>query len=111
MKNELHRVGLLGSYAGINMTAISSAKKVQGQLLVPDKRIFGVSGIVGNLDMKGEIHVYEDEDNHNERIHLMFKDFTYVQRRHPRKYVQDRSCVTLYSMRCPGYNAGAATQD
>lgn len=77
MKNELHRVGLLGSYAGINMTAISSAKKVQGQLLVPDKRIFGVSGIVGNLDMKGEIHVYEDEDNHNERIHLMFKDFTY----------------------------------
>nr|DAG64132.1 MAG TPA: hypothetical protein [Caudoviricetes sp.] len=27
--------------------------------------------------MKGEIHTYQDEDNQNERVHLMVKDFTF----------------------------------
>lgn len=27
--------------------------------------------------MKGDIHVYQDEDNNKEKIHIMVKDFTY----------------------------------
>lgn len=39
--------------------------------------MFGFAGKIGSLDMKGEIHTYQDEDNQHERIHLMVKDFTY----------------------------------
>lgn len=77
MKDEVHRTGRLGVYDGISMIPVSSAKKVNKGLLLPDKRIFGVAGKVGSLNMKGEINVYEDMDNNNERVHLLFKDFTY----------------------------------
>lgn len=76
MKDEIYRQGLLGYYGGIPMKAISSAHKVQGQLMVPDKRIFGVAKPIGRLDMKGEIHTYQDEENASERIQLYWKDFT-----------------------------------
>ena len=29
------------------------------------------------LDMKGEIHTYQDMNNQGEKVHLMLKDFTY----------------------------------
>lgn len=36
-----------------------------------------MAGKLGNLDMKGEIHTYQDMNNQSEKIHLMLKDFTY----------------------------------
>ena len=45
--------------------------------MIQDKRIFGCAGSIGNLDMKGEIHTYQDMNNQSEKIHLMLKDFTY----------------------------------
>lgn len=78
MKNDFNRYGLVQNYDGIAITGISSAKKLgDGSLLIPDKRVFGIAGKIGNLDMKGEIHTYQDEDNNHERIHLMVKDFTF----------------------------------
>lgn len=78
MKNEVHRTGRLGTYDGVAMTPISSAKKLgDGALLVPDHRIFGIAGKIGSLNMKGDINVYEDMDNNKEVVHLMFKNFTY----------------------------------
>ena len=78
MKNDFNRYGLVDFYGGVRVAGISGANKVAGkQLLIPDKRIFGVAGKIGNLDMKGEVHVYEDTDNQREQIHLMVKDFTY----------------------------------
>lgn len=78
MKDDFNRYGFVKTYDGIAITGISSAKKLgDGSLLIPDKKIFGIAGKIGNLDMKGEIHTYQDEDNNNERVHLMVKDFTY----------------------------------
>ena len=77
MKNEVHRNGFLGSYDGCGMIPINSTKKVGTNLLVPDKRMFGIAGHIGALDMKGDVHVYQDEDNNKEKIHIMIKDFTY----------------------------------
>lgn len=78
MKDEFNRYGLVQLYDGVRIAAISSARKTgQGELLIPDKRIFGIAGQIGTLDMKGEIHTYEDMDNNHERIHLMIKDFTF----------------------------------
>ena len=66
------------TYDGVAITGISSAKKLgDGSLLIPDKRIFGIAGKLGTLDMKGETHTYEDYDNNNEKVHLMLKDFSY----------------------------------
>ena len=78
MKDDFNRYGLVKTYDGVAITGISSAKKLgDGSLLIPDKRIFGIAGKIGELDMKGEIHTYQDEDNQNERVHLMLKDFTF----------------------------------
>lgn len=77
-KDEFNRYGLVKTYDGVAITGISSAKKLgDGSLLIPDKRIYGIAGKIGRLDMKGETHTYEDHDNNNEKIHLMVKDFTF----------------------------------
>ena len=78
MKDNFNRYGLVQTYDGVAITAISSAKKLgDGSLLIPDKRIYGIAGVIGSLDQKGEIHTYEDHDNNAERIHLMVKDFSF----------------------------------
>lgn len=78
MKNEVHRTGRLGMYDGCDLVPISSAKKLgNGEGLILDKRIFGIAGKIGTLNKKGEIVTYQEEDNHKEVIHLMFKHFTF----------------------------------
>ena len=78
MKNDFNRYGLVKTYDGIGVASISGAKKTgNGNLLIPNKRIYGIAGKFGNLDMKGEIHTYQDMNNQAEKIHLMLKDFTY----------------------------------
>lgn len=79
MKNDFNRYGLVKSYDGVAITGISSAKKLgDGSMLLPDKKIFGIAGTIGELDMKGETHTYQDNDNNNERVHLMVKDYTFT---------------------------------
>lgn len=78
MLNEIHRTGRLGMYDGVSMYPISGAKKLgNGNLLLQDKRIFGVAGKIGTLQMKGDVNVYQDMNNNAETVHLMFKNFTY----------------------------------
>ena len=78
MKDEINRYGRLGTYGGAVLSAIPTAKKMaDGSLAIPDKRIFGVAGKIGTLDMKGEVHTYETMDNNSEMVHLSIKDFTY----------------------------------
>lgn len=78
MKDEFNRYGLVKTYDGIGVAGISGAKKTgNGSLLLPDRRIYGVANKIGTLDMKGEIHTYQDMNNQNEKVHIMLKDFTY----------------------------------
>ena len=78
MKDEFNRYGLVNFIDGVRVASISGAKKTaKDQLLLPDNRIFGVAGKIGGLDMKGEIHTYENMDNYNEKVILQLKDFTY----------------------------------
>jgi len=78
MKNDFNRYGLATSYDGIGIAGISGAKKLgNGNLLLPDRRIYGIADKIGSLDMKGETHTYQDMNNQEEKIHLMLKDFTY----------------------------------
>lgn len=78
MKNDFNRYGLVKTYDSIGIAAISGARRQgNGNLLIPNGRIFGISDKIGKLDMKGEIHTYQDMNNQNEQVHLMLKDFTY----------------------------------
>ena len=78
MKDEFNRYGLVNFIDGVRIASISGAKKTgKGQLMLPDLRIFGVAGKIGALDMKGELHTYEDMDNSNEKVIIRVKDFTY----------------------------------
>lgn len=79
MKEEYNRYGLVKFYDGVKFAGISGYKKTgKGQLLIPDKRLFGCAGKIGGLDMKGEIHTYEDFDNSNDKVIIRVKDFTYT---------------------------------
>lgn len=78
MKNDFNRYGLVNVYGGMSIATIAAAhKQGNGQLLIPDKRIFGVAGKIGTLDMKGDLHVYETMDNNKESVNIKVADFTY----------------------------------
>jgi len=78
MKDEVHRTGVLKLYDGNTMVGITAAKKqANGELLIPDKRIFGIAGKVGSLDMKGDVYTYETEENQKEVIDLKITGFTF----------------------------------
>lgn len=78
MKDEFNRYGLVNFFDGIKIAGISSAKKQgDGTLLIPDKRIFGIASKIGNIDMKGDLHVYETMDNNSESVKIKIADFTY----------------------------------
>ncbi|MEG1563301.1 MAG: hypothetical protein RR365_06195 [Bacteroides sp.] len=78
MKNEVHRTGRLGTYDGVSLTPISSAKKLGDDTkLLKDKRMYGVAGKLGVINMKGEVKTYQIEDPNKEVFHIMFKDFTF----------------------------------
>ena len=78
MLNEIHRTGRLGVYDGVSLYPMSAAKKqASGELLIPDKKLFGIAGRVGALDMKGEVRTYETENNNKETIDLKITGFSY----------------------------------
>ncbi|GAA4880591.1 hypothetical protein GCM10023310_71010 [Paenibacillus vulneris] len=81
MKNELNRVGRLALFDGVALSSIPTAKKTaKGHTLVPDKRIFGIAGVIGDAQMRGEMRLYETYDNNAEKVDLKFTgyDFDYA---------------------------------
>lgn len=81
MKNELNRVGRLAMFDGVALSSVPTAKKTaKGQALLPDKRIFGIAGKIGEADLRGEMRMYETYDHNAEKVSLKFTgyDFDYV---------------------------------
>lgn len=81
LKNELNRVGRLAMFDGVALSSIPTAKKTaKGQTLIPDKRIFGIAGKIGEADIRGEMRMYETYDHNAEKVSLKFTgyDFDYV---------------------------------
>lgn len=77
-KDNFNKYGLVNYYGGMAIGSISSAKKTAtGALLVPDKRVFAVSGKIGQLDTRGDVRVYQTMDNNKEKIDLKITGFEY----------------------------------
>jgi hypothetical protein len=93
MKNEFNRLGKVGLYSGVRVEDVPTARKTaNGKFLIPEKRIFGIAGKIGDMDMKGELRYYETPDHDAEKIRLKFTGFdvTYVI-----YYLQKMARITL----------------
>lgn len=78
MKDDYNRYGLVKEYGGCLIGGFSGARKAaDGELLVPNLRIFGISGTIGTLCDRGELRVYETLDNNKERVSLKFTGYEY----------------------------------
>lgn len=78
MKDKYNRYGLVDFYNGVRIGQISGAKRTgDDQLLLPDKRIFGIAGKIGNLDMRGQLRVYETFDHKRETVELKITGFEF----------------------------------
>lgn len=78
MKDDYNRYGLVKEYGGCLIGGFSGARKAaDGELLVPDKRIFGIAGVIGTICDRGELRVYETLDNNKERVSLKFTGYEY----------------------------------
>ena len=78
MKDDYNRYGLVKEYGGCLIGGFSGARKASdGELLVPNLRIFGISGTIGTLCDRGELRVYETLDNNKERVSLKFTGYEY----------------------------------
>lgn len=76
MKNELNRTGLIPTYRGANITGVPENRKTgNGETIVPIKTIMGVAGKIGDLDMRGEMRVYQEENINTEEVHIKITGF------------------------------------
>ena len=81
LKNELNRVGRLAMFDGVALSSVPTARKTaNGSALLPDKRIFGIAGQIGEANLRGDLRVYETYDNDAEKVRLKFTgyDFEYA---------------------------------
>lgn len=81
LKNELNRIGRIAMYDGVALSSVPTARKTaKGLTIIPDKRIFGIAGKIGDANMRGELRMYETYDHNAEKVHLKFAgyDFEYV---------------------------------
>lgn len=79
MRDEVHKNGRLAMYDGIQLHGISGAHKMaDGSTQIADKRIYGIAGKIGELDMKGAVRTYQTMDNNDEKIHIKVTGFEFT---------------------------------
>lgn len=81
MKNTLYRTGELPTYDGIPLYRIATYKYLNGDgatNLIKDKRVYGVAGKIGAIDMVGDVRTYETMDNNSENVHLKIAGFKFA---------------------------------
>ena len=78
MKDQWNRNGVLDYYAGCRLFGVSGTKKTgNGDLLLPDKRVFGIAGKIGNAITRGEARVLQAEDITNETVTIKVSGFDF----------------------------------
>lgn len=77
-KGLWNKTGFIKDYAGVELIGYSGQKKfADNTTIVPDHVLFGAAGKVGNLDMRGELRVYETLDNNKEKIDIKMNGYTF----------------------------------
>lgn len=75
-KSQINKYGKLDLFQGCKLTSLSAAKKLgDGSQLLPNDRVFGIAGVIGQMDMRGALRVLATEDNNKEVIRLKYTGF------------------------------------
>ena len=78
VKTQYNTRGFVAQYAGCELRGISGQKKLaSGELLVPDKKIFGASGRIGKIITRGDTVVLQETDINSEKIHIKLGGYTF----------------------------------
>lgn len=78
VKDLFYRTGFFTEYAGATLYGISGQRTLKnGQLAVPDKRVFGAAGKIGTMVMRGAPRIYQEEDIDSEKTHIKFTGYTF----------------------------------
>lgn len=78
VKNQFNATGFLAQYAGCQLTGFSGVRKLaNGSLIVPDKRVFGAAGKIGQAITRGDTNVYQETDINSEKIHIKVNGYTF----------------------------------
>lgn len=76
--DQFSGTGFISEYAGIILHGFSGQKKLgDGSLVVPDKKIFGIAGPVGEVCTRGDTNVYQETDINSEKIHIKVNGYTF----------------------------------
>lgn len=76
--NQFWNDGLLRQYGGAVLNGFSGQRKLaNGDLIIPDKKVFGVAGKVGQLTTRGETQVYQETDINSEKIHIKVGGYSF----------------------------------
>ena len=77
-KEAWRRYGSIGYYAGQEMRGFSGIRKMaDGNLVIPNQVVLGISGKIGSAITRGETRVYESMDNNAEHVHIKANGFSF----------------------------------
>lgn len=78
VKDLFYRTGFFTEYGGATLYGISGQRTLRnGQLAIPDKRVFGAAGKIGTMVMRGTPRIYQEEDIDSEKTHIKFTGYTF----------------------------------
>lgn len=78
VKDQYNRTGKIEMYAGVRLFGLSGQKKLgNGQLVIPDKRLFAAAGKIGKAVTRGETRTLQETDINNEKIHIKVTGYTF----------------------------------
>ncbi len=78
VKNQYNKTGKLDMYAGCRLIGVSGVKKLaNGELIIPDKRLFAAAGKIGKCITRGSTRVAQETDINNEKIHIKVSGYSF----------------------------------
>lgn len=78
VKNQFNTTGLIKTYGGAILTGLSGTKTVAtGGVILPEKKLFGAAGKIGQMVTRGETISLQETDINNETIHIKVGGYTF----------------------------------
>lgn len=79
MKNALNMNAILGMYSGVTLAPVNASWKTgDGNTLLPQGTLFGISDTIGTCSMIGNLRTYVTADNNAEKYYLKFTGYEFM---------------------------------
>lgn len=79
MKDKLYNASILEKFNAVDILKFNAAKKLgDGSLVLPEKRLYGISDAIGAMYTRGALRVLQTPDNNREVISLKFTGYEFV---------------------------------